>query len=188
MKKILILMAFCLSSICLSAQVNDEIAESNSKCRFDFDNGYFVGCQAATDYVVYEIPEMSAGELKSAAYTVLSSMYKSPKDVITSLSENMIQLEGYASKVYGKWAGESYYNRDILFCLVIQFKDGKIRYNIPAIKQIYSEWPLSGMARLDMNKPLSFLVDDSESRQKVEDYFNRLIQSVNSKLKESAEW
>jgi hypothetical protein len=115
-------------------------------------------------------------------------MYKSPKDVITTLSDSMIQLEGYAAGVYGKYAGDTYYKRDVLFNLVIQFKDGKVRYNAPAIKQIYTEWPLSGMARLDMSKPLSVLVEDSSSRKKFEDYFRRLIDSINSQLEKSNEW
>mgnify|MGYP003310880177 CR=1 FL=1 len=100
----------------------------------------------------------------------------------------MSHTTGLAVGVYGKYAGDSYYKRDVLFNLVIQFKDGKVRYNTPTIKQIYSEWPLAGMARLDMSKPLSVLVEDSSSRVKFEDYFRRLIESINGQLEKSNDW
>lgn len=179
-------MFLCAVSMQISAQTDENL--NNAKCWFSFRTGEFVSQQSQEDFVVYEIPEMSASELKASTYTVLSSMYKSPKDVITTLSDNMIQLEGYATRVYGKYAGDTFYNRDIQFNLVIQFKDGKIRYNTPTIKQIYTEWPLSGMAKLDMSKPLSILIDEASSRQKVEDYFRKLIYSINTQLKKSNDW
>ncbi len=180
-------MLLCVISTMQVYAQTDEIS-SNEKCWFSFKTGEFVGQQPYKGFVVYEIEGMSASELKASVYTVLSSMYKSPKDVITTLNDSMIQLEGYAVGVYGKYAGDSYYKRDVLFNLVIQFKDGKVRYNTPTIKQIYTEWPLAGMARLDMSKPLSVLVDDSSSRVKFEDYFRRLIESINGQLEKSNDW
>ena len=181
-KRIFGLAVLCLLSLSVFAQ------ENNSKCRFSFVTGQFIGCQEASDFVIYEVPGKSASELKTSVYTALSTMYKSPKDVITSISDNMIQLEGYAKGLYRKFTDSASYNRDILFSIIIQFKDGKVRYNIPTIKQIYTEWPLSGMARLDMTKPLSVLIDDPTSRYKVEFYFNDLISAINKKLNETDNW
>lgn len=186
MKKILGLMLLCAMSISVSAQT--DASSNNAKCWFSFSTGEFISQQGQDGFVVYEVAGMSASELKASAYTVLSSMYKSPKDVITTLSDNMIQLEGYAAGIYGDYTGDTYYRKDVQFNLVIQFKDGKVRYNTPTIKQIYSEWPLSGMARFDMSKPLSVLVKDASSRQKVEDYFSKLIYSINSQLEKSNDW
>ena len=186
MKKFICFFVFCMLSMSVFGQTDVNL--NNEKCGFSFETSEFISKQSYDGFVVYEIPEMSASDLKASVYTTLSSMYKSPKDVITTLSDNMIQLEGYAAKVYGKYAGETYYRRDILFNLVIQFKDGKVRYNAPTFKQIYTEWPLSGMGRLNMNLPLSELVEDDISRTRVEVYFNNLIKSINSQLKKSNDW
>ena len=166
-----------------------DIEFNNSNCRFGFGTGEFISLQSSNNgFVVYEIPNMSASELKASVFTTLSSMYKSPKDVITSLSENMIQLEGYAEGIYGTDVAGDYYRNDIAFALIIQFKDGKVRYNSPNIKMIYQDWPLPGMAKLDMNKPISVLIKDSSSREKVANYFNSIINTINSKLKQSNDW
>lgn len=166
-----------------------DIEFNNSNCRFGFGTGKFISLQSSNNgFVVYEIPNMSASELKASVFTTLSSMYKSPKDVITSLSENMIQLEGYAEGIYGTDVEGDYYRNDIAFALIIQFKDGKVRYNSPNIKMIYQDWPLPGMAELDMDKPISVLIEDSSSREKVANYFNSIINTINSKLKQSNDW
>lgn len=162
---------------------------NNLRCSFDFSTATFISQQSSNDnFIVYEVPNMKVADLKSAVYTTLSSMYKSPKDVITSLSDNMIQLEGYASGVYRTNAGSTSYGKDILFDMVIQFKDGKVRYNRPTIKMIYTEWPLAGMARLNMERPLSYLIEENTSRTLVESYFNNLIRTINIKLKQSNDW
>ena len=162
---------------------------NNLKCCFDFSTATFISQQNSNDdFVVYEVPDMKSADLKSAVYTTLSSMYKSPKDVITSLSDNMIQLEGYASGVYRTNAGNTSYGKDILFDMVIQFKDGRVRYNRPTIKMIYTEWPLAGMGRLNMEHPLSKLIGENTSRALVESYFKNLICTINNKLKQSNDW
>ena len=61
-------------------------------------------------------------------------MFKSPKDAIHTISDNIISVEGYSSNVF-RYNG---YSCDILFNLTIEFKDGKIRYNYPVIKRIYN--------------------------------------------------
>lgn len=173
-----------------AAQAEKEKRDStNMKCNFNFTTASFVSNQnPINDFVIYEVPNMQASVLKAAVYTTLSTLYKSPKDVITSISDNMIQLEGYAKGVYRTTEGTTSYGKDLLFDLVIQFKDGKIRYNIPTIKMIYSEWPLSGMARLNMELPLSKLIDDRPSRLLVEKYFNELISMINSNIVQSNNW
>lgn len=186
MRKIFGLMLLCVISLQVSAQT--DASSNNANCWFSFMTGRFLSQQSQEGYVVFEIAGMSASELKASVYSVLATMYKSPKDAITSLGDNMIQLEGYAAGVYGKYTGDTYYERDIQFNLVIQFKDGKVRYNTPVLTQIYSEWPLSGKVQLDMNKPLSALVEDYTSRKNVENYFRVLISSINSKIEKFNDW
>lgn len=167
-----------------------EIAFNNSNCRFGFGTGKFVSSQSSNEgFVVYEVPNMNASELKSSVFTTLSSMYKSPKDVITSLSDNMIQIEGYAESIFVKKSKDFRMRYDMLFNMIIQFKDGKVRYNAPTIKMLYMEMPLLGkMGKCDMNKGIPYLIDDSSSREKVASYFNEIINNLNRKLKQSNDW
>lgn len=159
--------------------------ENNAKCSFSFATAQFVSNQNSEDFVVYEIPDMSASELKSAVFTTLSSMYNSPKDAITNLSDNIIQLEGYAKDAYN----DSKWGYDIAFNIVIQFKDGKVRYNSPTIKQIWQGYlMLKKTDSLNMNISLASHIESSYARKKVEDYFNNLITSINTKLKKSNDW
>lgn len=170
-----------------STEVEETKEPNNDKCNFGFTKAVFISNQnSENDYVVFEVPDMSASELKASVFTTLSSMFKSPKDVITNISDNMIQLEGYGERVYS--SGTEYGRKDVAFSIVIQFKDGKVRYNKPVINQIYTDWPLSGMARLDMSKSLSTLIDEGQPRKSVEYYFNNLIKKINSQLEKSNDW
>lgn len=159
----------------------------NSNCYFTFDTGVFVSKQGTKDYVVYEIPNMTASELKSAIFTTLSSMYKSPKDAITNLSDNMIQLEGYKENIYYFRAGSSTYFNDIAFNMVIQFKDGKVRYNSPTIKMLHIGGPL-GKSKADMSLGIPRLISKEEDRKAVYSYFSSLLYNLNSKLQKSNDW
>jgi hypothetical protein len=170
-------------------QIEKEREKSNSLCLFKFSTDGLTNEQnPSNDFVIYEMPDMSSADIKVAVISTLSSMYKSPKDVISNLGDNIVQLDGYASGVYRTMIGDTSYGHDFSFSLVIQFKDGKIRYNTPSIKQIYMEWPLPGMARLDMQKPLSSLISESNSRFLTVKYFNDLINTINSKIKKSNDW
>lgn len=204
MKKNMVLLAMAvLSSIMCTAQdvapQSDEYStkldckydsiESNNLCIFQLVDDDFIGMQdCSKSYIVYEIPNINGSKLKESIISTLSSMYKSPKDVINSISENTIQLDGYAADVYSTMVGNHSYSKSFSFSIIIQVKDGKVRYNIPSIKQIYTEWPLNGLARLDMSKPLSVLIDNQCDRDKVSNYFNNLIKKINVSIKNSDDW
>ena len=161
------------------------IEERNSLCRFGFDSrGIYSMQNANNDYIVYEVPGMSASDLKGAALSAISSHYKSPKDVVTSLGDNIIQLETFASSVY---VSKAKYPHDMSYSIIIQFKDGKIRYNIPTVKQIWASGTILGSLKLDMSKSLSTLVEGSD-RQSVAKEFNNLVDYINKKIKESDDW
>lgn len=185
------LMALLFTSANLSAQVTTDVEQSNSKCRFYFNQRGFVSAQNPdNDYVVYEISGMSASEIKTAAMTTISSMYKSPKDVVNNLSDNMIQLEGYMSRVYYSVMNNGdRYPVDIAFSFTVQFKDGKVRFNAPSFKQIYiTNVPLMGQLKLDMSKSITTLIDKPADRDAVAERFNSLIKSVTGSLKSANDW
>lgn len=198
MKKLILLfsLVFCVN---LYAQTNlDSIAQKeaerieiqNQKCSLLFTDAGLVSMQdASKDYLVYEVPGLSASELKASTLNTISSMYSSPKDVVTSLSDNMIQLEGYISRAYYSKAGTDFYPVDFTFAWTMQFKDGKIRINIPKIKQFYvTNVPLMGSLRLDMSNPISVLVDEDSNRRGVAFKLNELISAICKNAKSANDW
>ena len=101
----------------------------------------------------------------------------------------MIQLEGYISRAYFSKAGDSLYPVDFTFTWTMQFKDGKIRINIPKIKQIYiTGVPLMGSLKLDMTKPIQVLVDDDSNRSMVAYSLNKLIDAICKNVKSANDW
>ena len=102
-------------------------------------------------FIVFEFEGLKANAMKGAILSKLSEMYKSPKDVIANISDNIISIEGYDKRVF-KY--NSYYC-DIQFILTIEFKDGKVRYNNPIIKQMFVDTEILGIRRLDSSKTFS---------------------------------
>lgn len=193
---LLISLAFALTSMAqvptdsISQTEEQRVATVNKNCKLKFTDAGLVSEQNPTkNYLVYEVPGLSASELKASTLNTISSIYCSPKDVVTTLSDNMIQLEGYISRAYYSKAGDSLYPVDFSFTWTMQFKDGKIRINIPKIKQIYvTGVPLMGSLKLDMTKPISVLIDDDSNRRMVVYKLNELIYAICKNAKSANDW
>lgn len=193
---LLISLAFALTSMAqvptdsISQTEEQRVATVNKNCKLKFTDAGLVSEQNPTkNYLVYEVPGLSASELKASTLNTISSIYCSPKDVVTTLSDNMIQLEGYISRAYYSKAGDSLYPVDFSFTWTMQFKDGKIRINIPKIKQIYvTGVPLMGSLKLDMTKPISVLIDDDSNRRMVAYKLNELIYAICKNAKSANDW
>lgn len=173
------------------AAEENRIYQNNAKCKFSFTGHAFKSNQNDEGYVVYEISSMSASELKASVYTILSSMYKSPKDAITSLSENMIQLEGFSPSLYtfDLPTSQKTAENHLIFNIIIQFKDGKVRYNTPTLKSLYIK-VINGVTEktVDLSSGFNDLFEDEKERTSIENYFNNMIISINSKLQKSNDW
>lgn len=154
---------------------------------FKFDSrGIHSREDPSKDYVIHEVPGVSASDLRSYVVSAISELYKSPKNVLTTLSENVIQLETYASHVFYKKGASDTYPHDISYSIVIQFKDGKVRYNAPVINGIYAD-TFIGSLKLDMSKPITSLVEGKD-RDLVASEFNKLVNAINGKIKSANDW
>lgn len=178
------------------AAEENRIYQNNAKCKFSFNGSEFVSNQGYDNYVIYEILGMTTSELKTSVISAIGTIYSSPKDVINSVSDNLIQLTGITKGFTrtSKIIGESYYTQ-FIFDLVIQFKDGKVRYNAPIIKYLVSENENTGKRRINdfigVNIRDYLLEDDylAETHLKqIEGDINNLISSINSHLKKSNDW
>jgi hypothetical protein len=166
------------------------IEKNNAECKFGFDyRGLYSKQNPSNDFVIYEIPNMSASDLKAATLSAISSLFKSPKDVVTNLGDNIIQLERYASGVYYTKTKSDIYPCDMSYSLIIQFKDGKVRYNIPSVKQIWvTDVPMLGKLKLDASLPLTSHVEEDGQRAMVVSEFNNMLDAINRKIKSANDW
>ena len=196
-KLFMLLAAVLLSSVSAFAQTDE--SQNNKNCRFKFTEGKLVSCQGNEGYVIYDMPEMTESELKSAVYTVLTSIFKSPKDAITNVSDNIIQVEGYSPSLFEeRTSNDSRLSHHLIFSLVIQFKNGKIRYNTPSLKYLHFvlENPnleetiedKSDISNVNMRDYFEGDENIYEKLKKIENYFNNMLYSINSKLKQSNDW
>ena len=194
-KLFMLLAAVLLGSVSAFAQTDE--SQNNKNCRFKFTEGKLVSCQGNEGYVIYDMPEMTESELKTAVYTVLTSIFKSPKDAITNVSDNIIQVEGYSPSLFeSRTSSGSRVLQHLLFSLVIQFKNGKIRYNTPSLK--YLHYVLddpkldieekTDISNVNMRDYFEGDEDMYEKLKKIENYFNNMLYTINSKLKQSNDW
>lgn len=201
MNKYLLLLLFVCTYINISGQNIDHFSlsqmkemnikpDNNSLCKFVFDDkGLYSAQDSSKDYIIFNRPGKSSAELKASVLSAISSLFKSPKDVVTNLGDNIIQLERYAPNLYHGKYGDSYYSTDVYYSLIIQFKDGKIRYNTPSIKHlIITGVPMLGSLRLDTNKPITTLIEESYDRDKVVKEFNKTISEINKKSISADNW
>lgn len=195
MKKTILSMLLAVVVVGVSAQTDSittvkDIRNANALCAFKFDNNGIHSVQEPSkDYIVYEVPEVKASDLKTYAMSAISELYKSPKDVLTTLGDNIIQLETYASSVYSTKVKDDYYRNDFSYSIIIQFKDGKVRYNAPNIKQIWvTGVPLIGQLKLDMTKPITTLIDDDTNRILVALEINTLVKAINNRINTANDW
>ena len=193
MRKILFSLLLAVIAVSASAQIDSlkkEANETNKSCYFIFDdNGIRSGQDSNRDYLVYDVPGVTASELKGRVVSVITNLYKSPKDVLTNLGDNIIQLETYASNVYTTMVETDQYNNDILYSIIIQFKDGKVRYNSPDIKKIWiTGVPLLGKLNLDMTKPITTLIESPTNRELTAREFTKLVTTINERLNIDNDW
>lgn len=167
------------------------IEKNNEECYFGFDSrGLYSGQNPNNDFIIYEIPNKSASELKAATISAVASLFKSPKDMVTILGDNIILFERYVPKAYYFYTGYGGFRFDILYSQIIQFKDGKVRYDIPSVKQIWSTYfpGKDEYKEEDMSEKLTSLINEDGQRRMVVGEFNRILDIINEKIKSAKDW
>ena len=142
-------------------------------------------------YVVVEIPGTQA-ELYAKAKTVVTSMWNSPKDVMSYNEPDIIVVSGYSSNAahFKKWGRDNIFGME--YRLQIQFKDGRIRIDAPAIGRLdYANGQGSMLIEAGDNSTSQHITRAFERNGKVrfpdfnknvEDYFNALVATLIDKM------
>ncbi len=97
-------------------------------------------------YMVFEYPELSQQQLYEQFLVSISSCYVSPKDVISSVTNESISVNGHDDYfVSVKVMGQRLY-LDASYVIKLYFKDGRVRVDAPVILSLgpyhvdFGEW------------------------------------------------
>ncbi|MBO7294240.1 MAG: DUF4468 domain-containing protein [Bacteroidaceae bacterium] len=186
MKKILfVLLVVCLSCGNLLAQDKLNIPKFELQ-----ENGLFLS--GGKPYIVIEMPGQTKAELYKQILVNVSYCYKSPNDVISSIENEVISINGYEDTFWGmKTLGQWIY-LDAKYVIKIHFKDGKVRVDSPIVSDIgpYNN-DFEGRIKFDkvfkkdgsINPKRQRNVDESNN------YFNNLIERFfNTPVSNEEDW
>ena len=139
------------------------------------------------DYIAFNFPNMSSGDIKAAVVSKLSSLYNSPKDVINSIGDNVISLDASVIGLFYRKAGNDTYKVDADFTMTIHIKEGNIRYDAPVFHQLYYN-TFMGRLRMDMTQKIYYLIEEDSERSSTVNYFNNLVSELNTAISKSNDW
>lgn len=210
MKKTLMLLVTCLSlTIVGNAQtkrtarpvkkskmttpVKETIAPPSANGKFTFNIVGFYNDLDKNKYVVITAPGKSSSEIKSSVMSSLSSMYSNPSRVISTLGDNIINVNAYTQDAFGKpFAGNTQYY-SFYYNIKIEIKDGKIKVDSPSFSSITRKEICRGYI-IDTRtvEEYSMLGDlelcDKAQQQKVIALFNAHIDKIVAGLASNSDW
>ncbi|MBB4108331.1 DUF4468 domain-containing protein [Pedobacter zeae] len=128
MKRLLFLLIITAAATKLNAQV----------LRMELKhNGFVSSTDSTKNYIVLNHPKVSKTELYKKTLTYLNSIYKNPKQVISSVENESIAVNAYSDEIT---ATKGLYRYPFDYNIVLQFKDGKIKFepHVIEISEIFT--------------------------------------------------
>ena len=179
-----------LVAILISSAIN---AQYVSKLKMNYDGSFTT--QDGKFFDVAVIDGKDATELFDMVKKHVSLAFRSPKDVESNVDDKIISIYGYAPRcTYYTAPGMKFY-LSFHFSLKFQFKDGRIRIDLPIL------YEMEGSAWENLQKTFrakgvfskeGVLCDNPKKRQTatmLEDYFNRLINDIiNGNVRANEDW
>lgn len=168
MKKICIVLLFMIASFNANAQF---MATPNGVAMTNGD-----------EYYVVEVKGRTASELYQAVETYIISNFKNPDLVLNGQKDKTINLHGRFSHAFYDKRTFGNYPVCVELNLVMRFKDGKIRFDIPSveymgIESLNDEFKFS-MPRLLITSTTLYTEKGKVLNQKVIDNFNAFINGL----------
>ena len=212
MKRTLLLLAVCLSlSAVGNAQTKKpvrkttqtrttqpvskkaELPSANGKFKFDWTKG-FVNDTDGKDFIVISAPGKSVSDIKSSAVSALSDMYPNPNKVISTLGDNIINLNAYASDYFWYESDEIIKIYSFNYNIKLEFKEGKIKVSSPSFSNIterrQSGSYVIGTSFIDVTKMYLLLYDIKrfDYSQLLADKFNSHVSKIVEGLSPNSDW
>lgn len=178
MKKLLLLIAFITTAISANAQF--ELTPNGLICADD----------PTKSYIVIDFEGKTAQELFERANVYFLSLYVSPKDVISTVDNAAITINGITKQAIAanKKRGKAL---DIKYTFSFAFKDGKMRVNIPYIIKMYHtldsdvEFYVEGLGYPFYNgvwRQKTGKLQGAYAKQSIEDFFNTYVENLRTAI------
>lgn len=207
MKKTIMLLIVCLSlSVVGNAQTKKPVRrtsknvaqiskEPSANGKFKFYTDGFFHETDKKDYVIITAPGKSVSNIKSSVLSSLSSMYTNPSKVISTIGDNIINVNAYASDVLVKDEFISYKHYSFAYNIKIEIKAGKIKVEAPSFSNIIEKnVPIMPGNRttekyIDTQTLYEELTKAGEKYQvKAEEIINSHIDKIVSGLSSNSDW
>lgn len=176
MKKLILLAIAALFSIAVNAQSKFELMPTG---------GFVNEENKDNDYVTFDFEGSTKEQIYSRALVAISSMYVSPKDVLSTVENEIISINGVGKEaILGRIMGMKFgYN--ISYTMTLKFKDGKLRIDAPSINSIThpnpsADRPVIYVPQNIFNKKGE--VKNEETKASIEGFFNSLINQITSAM------
>ncbi len=159
---------------------------------FELTNrGFFDSADKEKDYVILDFAGRSQNDLYKQTLLYINTIYKSPKNVISTVENESITVNGYAQNAVKRNAFNSF-NMD--YTMVFLFKDGRMRVNVPSftltaftdkLQTLYlvSGNSLDGSSLGIYNKKGD--LKSEKAKASLESFFNGYIQSLKKAIEEN---
>lgn len=174
--------------------VKEPIAPPSANGKFKLkDSGGFYNATDGNKYVIIAAPGKSVSEIKSSIISSLSSMYSNPNRVISTLGDNIINVNGYAQDAFAKpFAGNTQYF-SFTYNIKIEIKDGKIKMDSPNFsnitrKEICRGYTIDTRYVEDYSMLGALELCDIVQQQSVAAIFNAHIDKIVAGLSSNSDW
>jgi len=208
MKKTILLLVLCLSfSFVDNAQTRKPVRKTttpevkkpatpsaNGKFKFDGTKG-FINDTDEKDYIVISAPGKSTTDIKTSVISTLSDMYSNPNKVISTLGDNIINLNAYASDAFYIVGTEIIKIYSFNYNIKIEIKEGKIKVCSPSFSNIterrQSGSYVTGSSTISVGAMYLLL---NETKQPVDfskiliDKFNSHVSKIITGLSSNSDW
>lgn len=165
---------------------------ANGKFKFDWTKG-FVNDADGKDFIVISAPGKSVNDIKSSVVSALSDMYSNPSKVISTLGDNIINLNAHESNACWYSTKDFVYDYNFNYNIKIEYKEGKIKVCSPSISNIterrYAGSGIYDYFTIDLNKMYSLLHELKPEFTKIlEDKFNNHVSKIITGLSSNSDW
>lgn len=161
--------------------------------------GFANASDSTKSFVVVEVPNLKQADIYKKALTYLNSLYQNPSKVISVVDGESITVNGSTDQIKGSL---SWYKYPFSYNIVLQFKDGKIRYEpkFVSLEEIWSNTKpprkfyvastdSKNKAELDCiyieRDNGSYILFKKELKESLENWANKYIQGIASKVAEN---
>jgi hypothetical protein len=182
MRTIYLFASFALFSMIINAQEFELTA-----------NGFQSG---ESDYLVLEYPEKSQEELYNKTLAYLHTLYKDPKEALSTLDNESITITGHASNQVRR---NNFHIFDLDYTWVIRFKDGKVRFDAPDVTMRHwyeGDWQLllvnlekggfMDTYRMGIYKKGKLKIE--KAKADLEHYFNAILKDYSNSFLTDNDW